>query len=255
MRHFTVIFLSILCLSTSVRGQSKDDCFEVKHLDFFGIEDLDTVRWPNSQLDDLLKTDFDKDVKGKVRKTNFLIPFIMMQLKDYYPSCSGSTDTVTFRKLKQLYFKIRKQEVSSIDNQPTSKQLEIIRDDYYAQVQNDSLLPFMAYSLDDGPFYGQHPGNIPDYKKGASFKMDFGTLYITKESGSTFLTVFDNQGGHLWTRMMTGYEDRPLGEIKFYEKDIWKTSLGYQLRMFSEGEALNLYLKNDGDFRYYFRSW
>ena len=35
------------------------------------------------------------------------------------------------------------------------------------------------------------------------------------------------------------------------KNDILKTSLGYQLRMFSEGEELNLYLKSNGEFRFY----
>lgn len=255
MKHITLIIFSILIWTTSSLGQTQKSCFEIKYLDFFGVENLDTIKWPPSELDQLLYTDFAKDEKEKIRKTNFLIPFIVLQLKDYHPSCSNNLDTATFRKLKELYFKIRQQDISAINIKPISTQLEIIRQDFYSQVQNDSLLPFMGYTLDDGPFYGQLSKYIPDYKKGKSYKTDFGTLYITKHSEKIFLTVVNNEGKHLWTRVTTGNADRYLNEISFSERDILKTSLGYQLRMFSEGEALNLYLKSNGDFRYYFHSW
>lgn len=255
MRHITLIIFSILLWTTSSLGQTQKDCFEIKHLDFFGVENLDTIKWPPSELDQLLKTDFVKDEKEKKRRTNFLIPFIVLQIKDYHPSCSNNSDTATFRKLKELYFKIRQQDVSAINIKPLSTQLEIIRQDFYTQVQNDSLLPFMGYTLDDGPFYGQLSKYIPDCTKSKSYKTDFGTLYITKHSEKLFLTVVNNERKHLWTRIMTGNSDRYLSEISFSEKDILKTSLGYQLRMFSEGESLNLYLKCNGDFRYYFHSW
>lgn len=254
MRH-TLILFGFLFWTITFFGQTKSDCFEVKYLDFFGIENLDTIKWPASELDQLLKTDFAKDEKEKKEKTNFLIPFIILQLKGYHPSCSQSIDTSTFRKLKELYSKIRQQDFSIYNSKPISTQLEIIRQDFYSQVQNDTLLPFMGYTLDDGPFYGQLSEYIPDYKKGQTYKTEFGTLYITKHSGKVFLTVLNNQGSHRWTRIMTGNNNHLLTEISFSEKDIFKTSLGYQLRMFSEGEALKLYLKSNGDFRYYFHSW
>ena len=236
-------------------GQSTTDCFEIKYLDFFGLENSATFKRPASELDQLLMTDFAGDEKEKNRKTNFLIPFIVFQLKDYYPACSNNDDTSTFRKLKQLYYKIRQQDISTLDNKPVSTQLDIIRQDFYWQVQNDSLLPFMSYTFDDGPFYGQLSEYIPDFKMDKSYKTEFGSLYITKYSGKVFITVLNNQEKHLWTRIMTGNADRFLTEISFSEKNILKTSLGYRLRMSSEGEALNLYLKNNGDFRYYFHSW
>lgn len=254
MRHILLLF-SFLFWTSAIFGQTKSDCFEIKYLDFFGIDNLDTIKWPATELDQLLKTDFAKDEKENNRKTNFLIPFIILQLKDYYPSCSKSIDTSTFRKLTELYSKIRQQDFSIHNSKAISTQLEIIRKDFYSQVENDTLLPFMGYTLDDGPFYGQLPKYIPDYKKGQAYKTEFGTLYITKHSGKVFLTVLNNQGGHQWTRLITGNDNQLLTEISFSEKDVLKTSLGYQLRMFSEGEALKLYLKSNGDFRYYFHSW
>ena len=245
----------LLLLTVTSFGQTKTNCFEIKHLDFFGLESLDTMKFPASELDQLLITDLAKTEKEKAIKTNFLIPFVVMQLKDYYPTCSTNIDTSTFRKLKQLYFKIRQSDISIINDKPISKQLEYIRQDFYNQVQNDSLLPFMNYTLDDGPFYGQLSKYIPNYKKGKAYTTEFGTLFITKYSSKIFVTVINKQGKHLWTRIMTGNSNRQLTEINLSKENILTTSLGYTIRMFSEGEALTLYLKSNGDFRYYFHSW
>ena len=84
---------------------------------------------------------------------------------------------------------------------------------------------------------------------------NFGTLFITKYSSKVFVTVINKNGKHLWTRIMTGNSNRQLTEIDLSKENIRATSLGYTIRMFSEGEALTLYLKSNGDFRYYFHSW
>ena len=252
-RH--VLLFWFLILTAISFGQTKTNCFEIKYFDFFGLEASDTLKFPATELDQLLIFDFAKDEKDKAKKTNFLIPFIVLQLKDYYPTCSKYIDTSTFRKLKQLYFKIRQADISILKDKPIFNQIEYIRQDFYSQVQDDSLLPFMSYTLDDGPFYGQPSEYIPDYKKGTAYTTDFGTLFITKYSSKIFVTVINNQGKHLWTRIMTGNLNRPLTEINLSRENIMATSLGYTIRMYSEGEALTLYLKCNGDFRYYFHSW
>lgn len=242
----------------SIFGQTVPYCFEVKYLDFFFPERMDTVnatKWPATQLDKLLLTDFTKDTEEKSKKTNFLIPFIVLQLKDYYPTCPRLSDTATYRKLTQLYSKIRQQDFLKLKRKPMSAQLKFIRQDFYKQVQNDSLLPYMSFTVDEGPFYGLLSKYFPDYKEGQSYKTDFGTLFITNKSSKVFISVLNKEGRHLWTRIMTGYSNRPLSEISFSEKDIFKTSLGYQFRMVSEGKALNLFLKSNGEFRYYLHSW
>lgn len=254
MRKILVLFI-ILFYTSAITAQLPTSCFEIKHLDFFGIEQTDTIQWPMAEIDELLATDFTKDITGIHPKTNFLIPFIVYQLKDYHPSCASQTDTVRFRKLKELYCKIRQQNVSLLNKQPITQQLETIRADYYAQVQTDSLLPYMMYTIDDGPFYGTVPTTIPDYKKGSSYTIPFGTLYITTHTEKIFVSVVNTQGTHLWTRMMTVNGNRPLTNLEFSGQDIFTSSLGYTLRMVAEREALTLFLKVDGGFRYYYHSW
>lgn len=250
-----LLLLSVLFYTSAITAQTLSGCFEIKHLDFFGIEQTATIQWPITEIDQLLATDFTKQAAGIHPTTNFLVPFIVYHLKDYHPSCATQTDTVRFKKLKELYCKIRQQDVLALNSQPIITQLEIIRADYYAQVQSDSLLPHMVYTIDDGPFYGTIPTAIPDYKKGNSYSTPFGTLYITKHTEKIFVTVLNTQGAHLWTRMMTVSGNRPLTELEFSGKDIFASSMGYTLRMFAEREALTLFLKADGGFRYYYHSW
>lgn len=254
MRRISLLFL-LFTLSFTSLGQSKTNCFEIKYLDFFGLETLDTMKFPPSDLDQLLINDLEQDEKETATKTNFLIPLIMMQLKEYYPACSVNIDTSTFRKLKELYFKIRQADILIIKDKTISSQLEYIRQDFYSQVENDSVLPYMSYTLDDGPFYGEIPKGIPNYRNGEAFTSDFGTLFITKFASKIFLTVINKQGEHLWTRLMTGSSNRQLSDIRLSKEDIKITSLGYTIFMSSEGETLTLYLKNNGDFKYYFHSW
>lgn len=253
--HKILLFFSIIFYSSAISAQSPTSCFEIKHLDFFGIEETDTIQWSITEINQLLAEEFTKEVTGVHPKTNFLIPFIVYQLKGYHPFCTTQTDTVRFRKLKDLYYKIRQQDVSMLHNQPITTQLETIRADYYTQVQTDSLLPYMMYTIDDGPFYGAVPATIPDYKKGSSYTTPFGTLYITKHTEKIFVSVVNTQGTHLWTRMMTVNNNRPLTDLEFSGKDIFTSSLGYTLRMWAEREALTLFLKADGGFRYYYHSW
>ena len=65
MKH-TLIIICFLFWKITTFGQTKSDCFEIKYLDFFDIEDLATVKWPASELDQLLKTDFTKNEKEKI---------------------------------------------------------------------------------------------------------------------------------------------------------------------------------------------
>jgi len=251
----TTAFVGMCLLTITAIGQSASNCFEIKYLDFFELDNTDTLKWPAKELDQLLTTDFANEGRSRDKKTNFFIPMIVSQLKGFYPACTTNSDTSTFRKLTQLYCKIRQQDFTSLSSKSIAMQLEDIREDFYVQVKNDSLLPYMSPTFDDGPFYGALSKYIPGYTKGQSYKTEFGTLFITRHAGKIFLTVLDKQDKHLWTRIMTGNNNSYLTDLSFTGKDVLKTSLGYQLNMSSAGEALSLYLKPGGDFRYYFHSW
>jgi hypothetical protein len=270
MKRYTLLLFSFFFFINASIGQPSKDCFEIKYLDFFGIEPTDTVMFKQSLLDSLLvmkesksklALDLEKFLseseKRKVRlmATYSYIPSIISQLRQFYPTCTTNYDFSTFRKLKQLYFKFTQSDIEIIKDKGVAEQLGYIRQNFYDKVDNDSLLPYMSFTMDDGPLYGQLSKYIPNYKKGTSYQTDFGALYITHYSTKVFVTVINKEGKHLWTRSMTGNSNRPLSEIRLSKEDIKTTSLGYTIRMYADAEALNLYLRNDGRFRFYFHSW
>lgn len=254
MKHLTLTILTLFILAFNAQAQNKD-CFEVKYLDFFGIADFDTIKWPDSQLDPLLRMYFSTNEKVKKHKTNFLIPMIVLQLKGFYPACAPLHDSTQYGKLVQLYFNVRQQDKSVLNAKTLTQQLEFIRQDFYDQVLNDTLLPFMLYTLDDGPLFGQISGDIPKLDGGKFVETDFGKLTIVKSEGKVFLIATNENQEVIWTRIMTGTHNRILENLYFNENPVDKTSRAYIISMRAEGERLTLYLKLDGDFMYYYHSW
>jgi hypothetical protein len=221
MKQTTLFFLTLFLLTYACKAQNKD-CFEVKYLDFFGIEDFDTIKWPDSELNQLLKTDFTKNEKDKKYKTNFLIPMIVIQLKGFHPICEKLPDTTQYNKLIQLYFNIRQQDKSVINRKTIPKQLEFIRQDYYDQVLNDTLLPLMNYTLDDGPLFGKLSKYIPKLDGEKFIETDFGKLTIIESNEKQFLIATNKNQEVLWLRIMTGTSDRILKDLYFGENPFLK---------------------------------
>jgi hypothetical protein len=251
------IFVFYFCcfLGMVSSAQKNNPCFEVRYLDFFGLEMSEPLKWPDTELDKLLSdSTFDNSHFTRV-KTNFLIPLIIVQLQQYHPNCNTINDTATYAKLIKLYRKIRQLDFHILDGKQVVEQLDILRTDFYAQVNDDSLLPYMKYTLDDGPFTGQLSKYIPDYSKGEKHNTAFGSFIITKHAGKIFMTVINKESKHLWSRVLTRNQNQLLSELVFHPDQIEHTSLGYTLTMTSLGEALTLYLRENGDFRYYFHSW
>ena len=254
MKQTTLFILTLFILTFDCKAHN-NDCIEVKYLDFFGIADFDTIKWPDNELNQLLKRDFTKNEKDKELKTNFLIPMIVLQLKGFHPTCEKLSDTTQYSKLIQLYFNIRQKDKSVINGKTLPQQLEFIRQDYYDQVLNDTLLPFMNYTLDDGPLFGQLSKYIPKLDNGKYIETDFGKLTIVKSNEKIHLIATDNKQRVMWTRVMTGTSERVLTDLHFGENPVFKTSRAYIIAMSSEGERLTLYLKLDGNFMYYYHSW
>lgn len=226
-------------------------CFEIKYFDFFGLDERQKINWPDTELDSLLKTDFQKDGI----KTSFLIPWIVFQLKDFHPRCNYKSDLERLKKLLNLYFRIRDQNFGSIQGKSIAEQLDFVRDDFYSQVLDDSLLVHMTYSMDDGPLKGEIPKRVPNFSNGKHIRTDFGRLTIFKNAGRIYLTAADHKKRVIWARIMTGVAPkRYFTDLEFNETAIEKTSLATRVHLHTS-ERLTLYLKNDGRFMYYFHSW
>ena len=72
----TILFLAI---NLTIFGQESNDCYKIKYLDFFGLDKMEIIKWPESELDGLSKMDFAKDRGKSEIKTNFIIPMIVYQ--------------------------------------------------------------------------------------------------------------------------------------------------------------------------------
>ncbi len=246
-----IAFLAILVfINSSFAQKQKKPCFEVKHFDFFSLKDDEKVNWSNEELDKL------SEVQKYEGKTNFLVPFLVFQLKDFHSNCTKTIDKERYDRLLSLYFKIRQKDISQLKNKSIDEQLLFIREDFYSQLNDEKLLPFMRYTMDDGPLYGEIPKSIPKSTLLETIITDFGKLAITKSNNQIFLIATDKNNKLIWSRIMKGTNsDRFLRDIKFDKEPIEKTSLATIIHFYSEGERLNLYLKPNGDFMYYFHSW
>jgi len=249
---FFIILLFLIFSSNSYAQKIDKDCFEIKYLDFFGLDEIDKINWSDSEINELLKTDY----SSKFDNTSFLIPILVRYLKDFHPNCNKSIDIERFNKLVALYFKIRLKDVSVIKNKLIEEKLNFIRDDFYNLAQDLKALPKMIYGWNDGPLYGETPKNVPKLSPLEIIATDFGELQIFESNSQIILVATNKENKTIWSRVMNGTNpDRYLKNLKFDKVSIQKTSLATIVNCYSEGERLNLYLKPNGKFMFYFHSW
>ncbi len=247
-----VIFAFLIFTNYTFAQKAEKNCFEVKHLDFFGLDKIDEIDWSVEEINDLLKTDY----SVKYDDTRFLIPILVRYLKDFHPVCNKSIDTERFDKLTTLYFKVRIKDISPIKNKSVEEKLNFIRDDFYVLVQDVQSLPRMTYGWDDGPLYGEIPKSVSKSKPLEKITANFGELSISESNNKILLVATDKQNKIIWSRVIKGANpDRYLRNLKFEKDAMEKTSLATIFHFYSEGERLNLYLKPNGEFMYYYHSW
>ncbi len=250
----TILFLS---LNLTLFGQESDskDCYEIKYLDFFGLDQMEIIKWPQSELDGLLKMDFEKDRNGSPIKTNFIIPSIVYQLKEYHPNCNTEIDTIYFNQIAKLYLKIRDIDSTKLDDKSITEKIDFLQTDFYSQVENVDYLPKMTFTFDDGPFYGVEFEQESELNPIKTQETDFGILSVSKFKDKTILTSKNKNGELIWQKSITGLSERNLTELHFTENPMEYNSVATVAHMYSEGERFTLYLKTDGSFMYYFHSW
>ena len=254
IRILTILFLTLNLTLFGQKPESKE-CYEIKHLDFFGLDQMEIIKWPQSELDGLLKMDFEKDRGQSEIKTNFIIPMIVYQLKEYHPNCSKEIDTSYFNKISEIYLKIREIDSTEFLKNSIAEKIDFLRADFYSQVENVEYLPKMTTTFDDGPFYGVDYKEESELKPTKTQKTGFGTLVVSKVDDKTILTSKNKNGEIIWQKAITGLSDRNLTELHFTENPMEYNSVATVAHMYSEGERFTLYLKSDGNFMYYFHSW
>lgn len=251
------VILVLNFLVSNINGQinSNNDCYTVKYLDFFGLNNIEIVKWPDTEIDGLLKMNINESFTDTAIKTNFLIPIIAHQLKQYYPKCNTKIDTQYFEKLVLIFCKIRDIEPYILKSKTIEEQVDYIRDDFYSQVTNDKYLPHMGYTVDYGPFYGVDLVKCDSLEKLSSKKTDFGEIVICKRNDKIILQYYDNNKKLLWQKIVTKGSDIYFRDLYFADNAFTNTSVATIISMYSEGRRFTLYVKNDGKFMYYFHSW
>jgi hypothetical protein len=248
-----LIFISIH-LNFIAQESNSTNCYNIKYLDFFELENAEIVKWPSSEIDGLLKENYEKDRSDSDVKTNFLIPLIVYQLPEYHPNCKKEIDTNYFEKISKLYFRIRDTDSTKISNKSITDKIDFIRNDFYSQVENPEYLPKMIMTFDDGPFYGKDTINSTLHNS-IKQKTNYGSLDISKLDNKVLLTSRDQNGKLIWQKIITGLTDRNLTDLHFVENPLEYTSISTIAHMYSEGERFTLFMKNDGKFLFYFHSW
>jgi len=256
MKIKSLILIIITSAQISIgQNPAVDSCFNVKYLDFFGLDKVETVKWPQSQIDGLLNMDFESQFKDSEIRTNFIVPMIVYQLKDYHPNCIEEIDTTYFNNITDLYLKIRKIDSQNFAGNSIENKINSIRDDFYSQVEDIKHLPEMTMTFDDGPFYGVEDTSTINLKPIEVQETKFGILSVFKIDDKTILRSQDKEGKMIWQKSITGLSNRNLTELHFSENAMEYNSVATIAKMNSEGERFTLYLKEDGKFMYYFHSW
>lgn len=252
IKSLLIIIFALFLFNSFLAAQNIDKtCFEVKYLDFFGLDEVGDIKWSDEQINELLKINYEKEFMN----TRFYIPILVHFLKDFHPACHTSIDKERFNKLLSLYFKVTLNEVNKLENKSIEEKLNYVRDDFYRLVQIDDLLPLMKFTFDDGPLYGEIPKTIPKTNSGKSVATNFGKITIVKSKDKVFLMAIDKEGKIIWSRIMTGVNPKSyLQDLTFTQNSVQETSLATIIHL-TTGERLTLYLKPDGKFMYYYHSW
>lgn len=257
MKILPLLLFLLSCNLGFAQVTSSNDCYEVKYMDFFNLIGLEDHTWPRSELENLLTIDFKKDRSDSTIKTNFMVPFILWQMKSYHPKCVAEIDSVNFKLITKLYLKIRDFDTKEIAGKSIEETIDFIQEDFYKQVENEKYLQQMTFTFDDGPFQGVHlPENI-ELKESETRLTKFGslTISISEHKSMVVLSAKNKKGKTLWQKGLRGFADDVLSDLTFDDTPFRYTSLATKVYFHSKGEQLTLYLKNDGSFMYYYHSW
>lgn len=227
-------------------------CYKIEYLDFFGLNDILVEKWPDEEIQG-----FSELVNQNNKKDNstvsFIVPLIVYQLQEFHPKCTADTESIYLKKIIGFYLELRGLDSEKIGLYNLEEKIDFIRDDFYELVKDNNNLIAMNFTLDDGPLFGTDTTLVGDTIK--SLKTDFGSIVISKSGTHSLISSLDSTGNLIWNKIITGAQGRDLSEINTGDNWIEKTSLATRIFLFAEGEQLTLYIRNNGEFMYYYHSW
>jgi hypothetical protein len=252
MKYRLTIVLIVMTHLLISQVNLETPCYKIEHLDFFGLKDILVEKLPDKQIQGLLELATAKNNKDN-GNVNFIIPIIAYQLQEFHPKFNPDSDSTYLERIIGIYIDLRGFRSETLNSKNLEQKIDFIRDDFYELVKDKKNLIAMNFTLDDGPFYGIDTTLIGDSIK--SLSTDFGLIRISKSGDHSIISCLDSNGNIIWNKIMTGVQGRELREINTSKNWIEKTSLATRIFLFTEGEQLTLYIRNDGEFMYYYHSW
>lgn len=224
-------------------------CPPQRHFEFFSLVGK-RVRWPDSELAGLLGSEYAKPYE----KTNFLIPPLVLQINEFDPKCQTADDVARLEKLLAIYLQIRSIPSGRISQLSIGDRVEFVRRDFDQQVSDDTLLPKMIATFDDGPLYGKDLAKSPK-GKGVDAPTNFGKMSFFRLGDGIAVAAFTRKNTLLWAKRLTGtVPERYLQ--KFSEPiEVTSSETATVVSLFVDGEKLCLYTRPDGRFIFYSHSW
>lgn len=240
-----VISFILLFASTAI---SQDPCVEFKHFEFFVPVDAKVPNWSEKQVSEIL-------TQSASRESRFFIPFIVKQLADYEPACGKLGVDRRFGLLVKLYSVIRKDSRVTAER-PARETLQMMRKDFYKQIDDDRLFSDLIYTMDDGPMMGKIV-SVSSIKplNSREFATPFGKIRFANIRGGVAVLAIDKYGKSLWSRTLEGVPKRALREADLKTLTVEETTFVVVARLVVDGERLTLYTRPNGRFMYYRHSW
>lgn len=247
-----ILLLSILtaqAAALAAQAPRSTDCYEVKYLDFFGLDQAPIQKWPDSELSMMNRM----GAELTKASTSFIVPMIACQLQAFHPDCHPDTDLDYVKAIMAIYFKMRRVAPEAIADLTLSQRIDYIRKDFYEQCRSPRQLPHMIMTFDDGPFYGKPVEG--DIKAAARRATDFGELRLTDHEGTSVLQALDRGGNLLWQRHLTVVGGKPLQRVAFSGEPLRQTSIATIARLDVGDEAVDVYLGKEGELLFYYHAW
>ena len=256
IRISLLLFLTFPIL-IEAQNNNSEPCYSIEFLDFFGATNIQkTAIWTNDEIIQLSKQ-IAETPYGPTKSPIFLIPVIMAQLPHYHPKCTTNIDTSALNNLTRLYASLSNAALDSLINFDKDTQIDAIRYNFYQLVKNDSLLPMMLFTMDDGPFFGK---DLPDstllINPDHSIFLPSGSLFVYEQPDQVCIEFKGPNENIRWRKILTEFGENIYLRDLFIPDDVVSTnSLATIVSIYLNHEELSLYLRNTGEFMFYFYSW
>lgn len=230
-------------------------CYPIKYLDFYGIADVNQI--PAWSADEITYFKDRTAQRTDSRNPKFLIPVIVGQLPNYHSKCNSIGDTATLDRLTELYALLSNISPETLLKEDKDLQVDLICDHFYQLNEQDSLIADMLFTTDDGPFLGENLLlDLPITEPTHTINLKSGTLLIYEKNDQVIIEHLRPDNEINWRKILTTYEDQQyLSDLYVPERPLSVSSLATKVDIYLDSEKLSLYIRNNGEFMFYFYSW